>query len=192
MPYYIRIVARIGILAENLAMIAEAACALEKSGEGGIRTLGTLLRYNALAKRRFRPLSHLTNQNFCSKELYPPALVVKRNLRQRGQWESAGRREQGKTAVRAYTRSDLNPLPPLKPEPAARSRCLPHPLLFRSTRSRTPILCASVAQSSLAGSLFHPSFLPAQILRRHPKDHMKLPRLGHTRNDPFFWLREKD
>jgi hypothetical protein len=29
-------------------------------GEGGIRTLGTLLRYNALAKRRFRPLSHLT------------------------------------------------------------------------------------------------------------------------------------
>ena len=32
----------------------------ETGGEGGIRTLGTLLRYNALAKRRFRPLSHLT------------------------------------------------------------------------------------------------------------------------------------
>jgi hypothetical protein len=32
----------------------------ETTGEGGIRTLGTLLRYNALAKRRFRPLSHLT------------------------------------------------------------------------------------------------------------------------------------
>jgi hypothetical protein len=31
-------------------------------GEGGIRTLGTLLRYNALAKRRFRPLSHLTKR----------------------------------------------------------------------------------------------------------------------------------
>lgn len=32
----------------------------ENTGEGGIRTLGTLLRYSALAKRRFRPLSHLT------------------------------------------------------------------------------------------------------------------------------------
>src|SRR5439155_18466952 len=29
-------------------------------GEGGIRTLGTLLGYGALAKRCFRPLSHLT------------------------------------------------------------------------------------------------------------------------------------
>ena len=33
----------------------------EGGGEGGIRTLGTLLRYGALAKRCFRPLSHLTN-----------------------------------------------------------------------------------------------------------------------------------
>ena len=32
-----------------------------KLGEGGIRTLGTLLGYGALAKRCFRPLSHLTN-----------------------------------------------------------------------------------------------------------------------------------
>ena len=32
----------------------------DKSGEGGIRTLGTLLEYGALAKRCFRPLSHLT------------------------------------------------------------------------------------------------------------------------------------
>jgi hypothetical protein len=32
----------------------------ENNGEAGIRTLGTLLGYNALAKRRFRPLSHLT------------------------------------------------------------------------------------------------------------------------------------
>ncbi len=30
-------------------------------GEGGIRTLGTLLGYGALAKRCFRPLSHLTS-----------------------------------------------------------------------------------------------------------------------------------
>jgi hypothetical protein len=32
----------------------------EVYGEGGIRTLGTLLGYGALAKRCFRPLSHLT------------------------------------------------------------------------------------------------------------------------------------
>src|ERR1700737_520264 len=32
----------------------------KRGGEGGIRTLGTLLRYGALAKRCFRPLSHLT------------------------------------------------------------------------------------------------------------------------------------
>ena len=29
-------------------------------GEGGIRTLGNLLSYDALAKRCFRPLSHLS------------------------------------------------------------------------------------------------------------------------------------
>jgi hypothetical protein len=33
-----------------------------ETGEAGIRTLGTLLGYNALAKRRFRPLSHLTKK----------------------------------------------------------------------------------------------------------------------------------
>ena len=33
---------------------------LQERGEGGIRTLGTLLGYGALAKRCFRPLSHLT------------------------------------------------------------------------------------------------------------------------------------
>ena len=33
----------------------------EKCGEGGIRTLGSLLGYGALAKRCFQPLSHLTN-----------------------------------------------------------------------------------------------------------------------------------
>jgi hypothetical protein len=32
----------------------------EGNGEGGIRTLGSLLGYGALAKRCFRPLSHLT------------------------------------------------------------------------------------------------------------------------------------
>jgi hypothetical protein len=32
----------------------------EDTGEGGIRTLGSLLGYGALAKRCFQPLSHLT------------------------------------------------------------------------------------------------------------------------------------
>ena len=33
---------------------------LDGNGEGGIRTLGSLLGYGALAKRCFQPLSHLT------------------------------------------------------------------------------------------------------------------------------------
>jgi hypothetical protein len=37
---------------------------LNTTGEAGIRTLGTLLGYNALAKRRFRPLSHLTKHEW--------------------------------------------------------------------------------------------------------------------------------
>ena len=32
-------------------------------GEGGIRTLGNLLSYDALAKRCFRPLSHLSGSH---------------------------------------------------------------------------------------------------------------------------------
>jgi hypothetical protein len=39
---------------------ATAKSSAKNGGERGIRTLGTLLRYNALAKHRFRPLSHLT------------------------------------------------------------------------------------------------------------------------------------
>ena len=42
-------------------LIFEVACIMAKNGgEAGIRTLGTLLEYGALAKRCFRPLSHLT------------------------------------------------------------------------------------------------------------------------------------
>jgi hypothetical protein len=43
-------------------------------GEGGIRTLGTLLGYGALAKRCFRPLSHLTKfgrENMTSNQRLP-------------------------------------------------------------------------------------------------------------------------
>src|SRR4051812_39747647 len=38
-------------------------------GEGGIRTLGSLLGYGALAKRCFRPLSHLTKieREYCGE-----------------------------------------------------------------------------------------------------------------------------
>ena len=36
------------------------------TGEGGIRTLGSLLSYGALAKRCFQPLSHLTR--ICSHQ----------------------------------------------------------------------------------------------------------------------------
>ena len=40
-----------------------------KRGEGGIRTLGSLLSYGALAKRCFQPLSHLTNaeREYCEE-----------------------------------------------------------------------------------------------------------------------------
>ncbi len=40
--------------------IPASALSYEGNGEGGIRTLGSLLGYGALAKRCFRPLSHLT------------------------------------------------------------------------------------------------------------------------------------
>src|SRR5438874_3296900 len=43
-----------------LASYSPAATCKRKRGEGGIRTLGSLLGYGALAKRCFRPLSHLT------------------------------------------------------------------------------------------------------------------------------------
>jgi hypothetical protein len=43
-------------MTRNFDFIGKSAC----GGEGGIRTLGSLLGYGALAKRCFRPLSHLT------------------------------------------------------------------------------------------------------------------------------------
>src|SRR5438876_11497183 len=41
---------------------SNAQCRSETTGEGGIRTLGSLLGYGALAKRCFQPLSHLTKK----------------------------------------------------------------------------------------------------------------------------------
>ena len=41
-------------------MLHEYLNAIYLCGEGGIRTLGSLLDYGALAKLCFRPLSHLT------------------------------------------------------------------------------------------------------------------------------------
>jgi hypothetical protein len=45
------------------AMEAMDLPSFKTGGEGGIRTLGTLLGYGALAKRCFRPLSHLTKSS---------------------------------------------------------------------------------------------------------------------------------
>ena len=45
----------------NLLCNTRPAAYHEATGEGGIRTLGSLLSYGALAKRCFQPLSHLTN-----------------------------------------------------------------------------------------------------------------------------------
>ena len=45
------------------------------NGEGGIRTLGTLLGYGALAKRCFRPLSHLTKKRL--REYEVDRMIVK-------------------------------------------------------------------------------------------------------------------
>ena len=48
------------------------------NGEGGIRTLDTLLGYGALAKRCFRPLSHLTKigcENMANNRRLPTACV---------------------------------------------------------------------------------------------------------------------
>src|SRR5438046_2464702 len=51
---------------------------LEHGGEGGIRTLDTLLGYGALAKRCFRPLSHLTN----NVQEYDEQLPVANSMRE--------------------------------------------------------------------------------------------------------------
>ena len=50
-----------GIIASGIAKPLLFCRYTMGNGEGGIRTLGSLLDYGALAKRCFRPLSHLTN-----------------------------------------------------------------------------------------------------------------------------------
>ena len=47
------------VMQRRYAIARELRCH-KGNGEGGIRTLGSLLDYGALAKRCFRPLSHLT------------------------------------------------------------------------------------------------------------------------------------
>jgi hypothetical protein len=46
-----------------LLLLWDLSCVSYVTGEGGIRTLGSLLGYGALAKRCFRPLSHLTKSS---------------------------------------------------------------------------------------------------------------------------------
>ena len=61
---------------------------LSGGGEGGIRTLGTLLGYGALAKRCFRPLSHLTKHSgrqYDEKLLIANIDVCERSDRERSQ-----------------------------------------------------------------------------------------------------------
>jgi hypothetical protein len=55
----------------------------QRGGEGGIRTLGTLLGYGALAKRCFRPLSHLTKNRLREyrEELWIANIDIRRRLR---------------------------------------------------------------------------------------------------------------
>src|SRR5215469_13967525 len=52
----------VGELSQSVTLRAVSAQGDQKqdTGEGGIRTLGSLLGYGALAKRCFQPLSHLT------------------------------------------------------------------------------------------------------------------------------------
>ena len=49
-----------GFVMQSCYAIAAPHSLHERTGEGGIRTLGSLLDYGALAKRCFQPLSHLT------------------------------------------------------------------------------------------------------------------------------------
>ena len=51
-----------GYVMPNRYAFAFSLCFCE-TGEGGIRTLGSLLGYGALAKRCFQPLSHLTKRS---------------------------------------------------------------------------------------------------------------------------------
>ena len=65
-------------------------------------------------------------------------------------------------------------------------------LLFRLSRSRTATLCLSVAQLSLARFLVPTLVLASTNPLRHPKKPHDITEAGQTRNDNFFWLREKD
>jgi hypothetical protein len=60
---------------ESLRHRIGAVWTKNRRGEGGIRTLGTLLGYGALAKRCFRPLSHLTKNRL--REYEVDEMIVK-------------------------------------------------------------------------------------------------------------------
>ena len=55
-------------------LTSNTPCRKRRTGEGGIRTLGSLLGYGALAKRCFQPLSHLTKNRLREyREKFPIA-----------------------------------------------------------------------------------------------------------------------
>ena len=83
---------------QNGALPCRGVAWQKTGGEGGIRTLGTLLEYGALAKRCFRPLSHLTSQ--CD------------NLIQR--WERVNRKELSSCSDRVPLVSNFSLHPVLK------------------------------------------------------------------------------
>ena len=57
----------------NCYAIGAIVAIYEGNGEGGIRTLGSLLGYGALAKLCFQPLSHLTKSSREYREELPIA-----------------------------------------------------------------------------------------------------------------------
>jgi hypothetical protein len=144
-------------------------------GEGGIRTLGTLLEYGALAKRCFRPLSHLTNRlrgygvAGCSSTCAD--LLQYRNIDFRYPTGSPQRVPSGggqdACATRAATGTDLAAACSLLPARAWRSAQLPvsaASVSFSSASSRSPAharrRCAGAARcrSAMASALLHNPF----------------------------------
>jgi hypothetical protein len=72
MPMLMAAILEAETLAILLLLLLDCSAPSLVNGEGGIRTLGSLLGYGALAKRCFRPLSHLTKislrRQYCSIE----------------------------------------------------------------------------------------------------------------------------
>ena len=75
-----------GEIMRNCYALRRLASIYERNGEGGIRTLGSLLGYGALAKRCFQPLSHLTknrariSRRIADCQQRPPFVCCRRDV----------------------------------------------------------------------------------------------------------------